>query len=130
VTTGRQGDRSKRVIRAPHDDVAAVEGAGDDGDWNTAPDEAAAHRLVDRAGEVVPRLRGARLVGVRVGLRPARPAVRLEAERRPTDEDAGHLIVHCYGHSSRGFTLSWGCAAEVMRLVTGALEGRAASPAG
>jgi D-amino-acid oxidase len=114
----------------PFADVAAVEAGGDDGDWNTAPDEAAAQRLVERAGEIVPRLRGAALVGVRVGLRPARPGVRLEAQRRPTDEDADQVIVHCYGHGSRGFTLSWGCADEVSRLVTGALEGRAASRAG
>jgi D-amino-acid oxidase len=53
-----------------------------------------------------------------VGLRPARPAVRVEAEHRPSDEDRARTIVHCYGHGSRGFTLSWGCADEVLRLVS------------
>jgi D-amino-acid oxidase len=114
----------------PYGDLAAVEGPGDDGDWNTAPDEAAARRLVERAGEIVAALRGAALIGVRVGLRPERPSVRLEAEHRPTDEDADRVVVHCYGHGSRGFTLSWGCADEVTRLVTGVLEPRAAFPAG
>jgi D-amino-acid oxidase len=123
-------DPAGGVSVLPYGDVAAVEGRGEDGDWNTAPDEAAGRRLVERAGEIVPRLRGAPLVGVRVGLRPARPAVRLEAERRPTDEDSHHVVVHCYGHGSRGFTLSWGCAGEVVRLVTGLVgDPTAAAPA-
>ena len=113
----------------PHGRVAAVEDAGDEGDWSTAPDERSARRLVERAGEIVPGLRGAALVGVRVGLRPARPSVRVEAERTPTDDDAHRVVVHCYGHGSRGFTLSWGCADEVTRLVTSVLEGRPAAAA-
>jgi D-amino-acid oxidase len=98
--------------------VVAVEGPGERGEWNTAPDEAAGRSLLERAGEVVPRLKGADVAGLRVGLRPARPSVRVEAERRPTDEDADRTLIHCYGHGSHGFTLSWGCADEVLRLVT------------
>jgi D-amino-acid oxidase len=114
----------------PHGDVVVVEGRGQEDDWNPAPDPEGARQLAARAGELVPRLRDARVVGVRVGLRPARPSVRVEAERRPSDEDADHVVVHCYGHGSRGFPLSWGCADEVARLVTGVLDGRATSPAG
>jgi D-amino-acid oxidase len=114
----------------PLGDVVAVEGAGEEDDWNPTPDLDAGRRLAERAGEIVPRLRGARVVGVRVGLRPARPAVRVEAEHRPSEEDADRTVVHCYGHGSRGFTLSWGCADEVTRLVTGVLDGRTASPTG
>ena len=44
----------------------------------------------------------------RVGLRPVRPAVRLE---RVGD------VVHCYGHGGAGVTMSWGCADEVAALV-------------
>jgi D-amino-acid oxidase len=101
----------------PLGDVVAVEGPGEPGEWNTAPDADQARALLARAGEVVPQLAGAEPVGVRVGLRPARPSVRVEAERRPTDEDPARTLVHCYGHGSRGFTLSWGCADEVLRLV-------------
>jgi D-amino-acid oxidase len=114
----------------PHGDVVVVEGPGEENDWNPAPDPEGARRLAERAGELVPRMRDAAIVGVRVSLRPARPAVRVEAERRPSDEDADRTVVHCYGHGSRGFPLSWGCADEVARLVAGAMEGRAASPAG
>jgi D-amino-acid oxidase len=112
----------------PHADTVVVEGPGEEDDWNPTPDPEAGRRLAERAAELVPLLREARVLGVRVGLRPARPAVRVEAEHRPSDEDADRTVVHCYGHGSRGFTLSWGCADEVVRLVAGVLDGRAASP--
>jgi D-amino-acid oxidase len=54
---------------------------------------------------------------VRVGLRPARPAVRLETEGTP-----GGVIVHCYGHGGAGVTLSWGCAEEVADVVARLLD--------
>jgi D-amino-acid oxidase len=50
---------------------------------------------------------------VAVGLRPARSEVRLEA----TTLADGRPLVHNYGHGGSGFTLSWGCADEVARLV-------------
>jgi D-amino-acid oxidase len=56
----------------------------------------------------VPALAGARVLKHRVGLRPARPSVRVER-----DGD----VVHCYGHGGAGVTLSWGTADEVSELV-------------
>ncbi len=47
----------------------------------------------------------------RTGLRPYRDEVRLEREGR---------IIHNYGHGGAGFTLSRGCAEEVVRLVADA----------
>jgi D-amino-acid oxidase len=48
-----------------------------------------------------------------VGLRPLRPkGVRLELE----DID-GRAVIHNYGHGGSGFTVSWGCAEEVARIV-------------
>jgi D-amino-acid oxidase len=60
---------------------------------------------------VVPALARARVLSHRVGLRPARPATRLE---RVGD------VIHCYGHGGAGVTLSWGCADEVTALAGGA----------
>ena len=71
----------------------------------------AAHSLEEGA----PALEGARLLEVRVGLRPCRSEVRLASEVRPT----GALVVHNYGHGGAGVSLSWGCAAEVLQLVVG-----------
>ncbi len=104
----------------PAGDLVTVEGPGEPGEWNTTPDAGQTDALLRRAGELVPHLAGAVPAGVRVGLRPARPSVRVEAERRPTDEDADRVVVHCYGHGSGGFTLSWGCADDVLRLVSAA----------
>jgi D-amino-acid oxidase len=51
----------------------------------------------------------------RVGLRPARPAVRLEAG---PGEPGGPPVLHNYGHGGAGVTLSWGCAADIAALAT------------
>jgi D-amino-acid oxidase len=52
------------------------------------------------------------VLGHRVGLRPGRPQVRLETERRPAGP-----VVHCYGHGGAGITLSWGCADDITDAV-------------
>jgi D-amino-acid oxidase len=86
--------------------------------WDTAVDDATATLLLERAARLVPELRGARVLGHRVGLRPARPAIRVETEHRPTADDPYHARVHCYGHGRGGVTLSWGSAAAVTDAVT------------
>lgn len=59
-----------------------------------------------------PELRGARVLDVRVGLRPTRPRIRVE---RVAVGD--RCLVHNYGHGGGGITLSWGCAREVAALL-------------
>jgi len=55
-----------------------------------------------------------RVVRERVGLRPFRKSgVRLETEKLRD----GRTVIHNYGHGGSGFTLSWGCAREVLALV-------------
>jgi D-amino-acid oxidase len=71
--------------------------------------------VLERAAELVPQLRRARVLASRVGLRPARPAVRLESAHHPDGRPGG--VVHCYGHGGAGVTLSWGCADEVVACV-------------
>ncbi len=93
------------VPRSRH---VVVGGTEEPGDWSRTPSADTATDILQRATRLVPELAGARVVGHRVGLRPARPAVRLEAEGR---------TVHCYGQGGAGVTLSWGCAAEVVALV-------------
>ncbi len=90
-----------------------VGGTEEERSWDRTPDETTARDVLARARALVPELDGARVVAHRVGLRPARPAVRLEAETSRT----GGQVVHCYGHGGAGVTLSWGCAEEVARLV-------------
>ncbi len=95
----------------PRGDTVVCGGTALD-DETLEPDDATTADILARCRALVPALRPARVLGVRVGLRPARPAVRLEADT------AGRLpVVHCYGHGGAGVTLSWGCADEVTALV-------------
>jgi D-amino-acid oxidase len=51
----------------------------------------------------------------RVGLRPFRKSgVRLEKEKLCD----GRTAIHNYGHGGSGFTLSWGCAENVLKIAT------------
>ncbi|MFZ8997738.1 MAG: FAD-dependent oxidoreductase [Ilumatobacteraceae bacterium] len=83
------------------------------------PDPALTRRILADAMDLEPLLADPVVEGVRVGLRPGRPSVRVEAERL-TD---GRWVVHDYGHGGCGYLLSWGCADEVARFVL-ALDGR------
>lgn len=56
-------------------------------------------------------LQPGRVIRERAGLRPFRPSVRLEHDREEP------RIVHNYGHGGAGYTLCWGCAQEVVRLL-------------
>jgi D-amino-acid oxidase len=86
------------------------------GDWNTEPDEATTERILASCSRLEPRLRDPRILAVRVGLRPGRTEVRLEAE--PVDDG---VLVHNYGHDGSGYSLSWGCAEEALSLVQSSL---------
>jgi len=114
---GLPDDVTELVYLFPHGDTVILGGTEVAGDWNTEPVPAVAARILRDCAAVEPRLAGARVVGHRVGLRPFRPQVRLEAEA-PDDRP---LVVHNYGHGGAGITLSWGCAREAAALATRAL---------
>ena len=82
-------------------------GTAIEGEWSRTPDPATAASILERATRIEPRLAGARVLRHKVGLRPGRPAVRLEREGD---------VIHCYGHGGFGVTVSWGCAADVVDL--------------
>ncbi|MGW7516542.1 FAD-dependent oxidoreductase [Streptomyces sp. NPDC054796] len=92
---------------------AVLGGTAQDGSGDTVPDPATAEAIIRRCARVHPALAHARVLEHRVGLRPYRPRVRLEAERLP----GGTLCVHNYGHGGAGVTVSWGCAVDAARLV-------------
>jgi D-amino-acid oxidase len=98
----------------PRIDDVVVGGTAEEGAWGTEPDPAVADAILARAAALVPALAGATVRAHKVGLRPSRPSVRLEAERR-----GRQTIVHNYGHGGAGVTLSWPCADEVVALVSG-----------
>lgn len=77
------------------------------------PDPAQTERILADTAALDPRLAGAPIVAVRVGLRPGRDRVRVELE-----SDGHRRIVHNYGHAGHGYLLSWGCAERVLALLT------------
>jgi D-amino-acid oxidase len=81
------------------------------GRWDTAVDPAVSDRILQRCRGVEPRLRDAHVIDVVTGLRPDRPAVRVEAET-----SGAIRYVHNYGHGGNGVSLSWGCAREAAHL--------------
>ena len=91
----------------PRERDIVVGGTAAEGDWSRTPSPEVARAILDRATRLVPALRDAKVLRHKVGLRPVRPAVRLE---RVGD------VVHCYGHGGAGVTLSWGSADEVAAL--------------
>jgi D-amino-acid oxidase len=107
----RDPDRIAYVIPRSRDVILG--GVAVEGDESLAPDAEQTRGIVARCATLDPALAARELLEVRVGLRPGRPAVRLEAERR-----AGGLVIHDYGHGGAGVTLSWGCAEELVRLAS------------
>ncbi|MCM2386793.1 FAD-dependent oxidoreductase [Streptomyces albipurpureus] len=89
-------------------------GTADDGNAGTEPDPATTAEIVARCARYYPAIADARILGTRVGLRPARTAgVRIEAVPWP----GGGLVVHNYGHGGAGITVGWGCALAAVGLI-------------
>jgi D-amino-acid oxidase len=106
------GERPCYVL--PRSADVVVGGTTQHGDERQAPDDRDTAAILAAARAHLPELAGVEPAAVAVGLRPCRSAVRLEAEVH-----AGGTVVHAYGHGGSGFTLAWGCAAEVADLVCG-----------
>jgi D-amino-acid oxidase len=96
----------------PHGDHVVLGGNADDGQWSLEPDLAIADEIVRRCARIEPRLSEARVLGYRVGLRPARATVRVESEPL-----GSATCVHNYGHGGTGVGLAWGCAREVAAML-------------
>lgn len=107
-----QSDAAELTYVVPREHDVVVGGTAQDGVYDPRPDPSTAERILARARGLVPDLARATVLGHRVGLRPARPGVRLETEHRD-----GGTVIHCYGHGGAGVTLSWGCADEVTAAV-------------
>ncbi len=108
------GPSSDLLCFYPHGDTVVLGGTAIDGEGGLVPDDKAAAGILARCAEVEPRLADARVLEHRIGARPTRPTIRVEAEQR----ENGTVVVHHYGHGGAGVTLSWGCAEEAASLLT------------
>ena len=112
IDHGTPGD-ADYVYAFPHGDVIVLGGTAHPGATDLTPRAEISARIRRDCAAVFPALRDARVITERVGLRPYRPQVRLEAETLP----GGRTLWHNYGHGGAGVTLSWGCAREVTSAV-------------
>ncbi|MDC0714551.1 FAD-dependent oxidoreductase [Stigmatella sp. ncwal1] len=87
-------------------------GTAEGGVESLTPHATEAEGILSRCRRLLPEGTLLNVVEHRVGLRPGRPSVRLEAEHVQE-----RRVIHNYGHGGAGVTLSWGCAEEVQSLV-------------
>lgn len=67
--------------------------------------------IVERCSRLCEGVTRLRVIEARVGFRPVRRTVRVARDSRHA------RLLHNYGHGGGGFTLSWGCADDVVRMV-------------
>lgn len=103
-------DNEKPLYIVPRKDAMIVGGTYEENIFEEATEPATIERILNTAYEVFPQLKKHAVIGSWAGLRPYRAEVRVEAE-------PGTNIIHNYGHGGSGFTLAFGCAAEVRDLV-------------
>lgn len=99
---------------APYGETVVLGGRAIDSDGSLALDDEAASAILYRCAQVEPLLTGTHVLGHRVGARPTRPRVRVEAGQRVD----GKAVVHNYGHGGAGDTLPRGCAETVRGPLT------------
>lgn len=98
----------------PQSDSVVLGGTFQLNNWSTTSNESDTRKILRMCSKALPALEHVRHGKVQVGLRPYRDAgVRLEYEKTYD----GMNIIHCYGHSGSGVTLSWGCAKDVVNIV-------------
>jgi D-amino-acid oxidase len=91
-----------------------VFGGTNDVSDDLAVDSATTTRMVAECSRAL-RIERPNILAERVGLRPFRKSgVRVERAHLRN----GRTVIHNYGHGGSGFTLSWGCAEEVVELAT------------
>uniref|UniRef100_A0A0B6ZT11 FAD dependent oxidoreductase domain-containing protein n=1 Tax=Arion vulgaris TaxID=1028688 RepID=A0A0B6ZT11_9EUPU len=104
------------IYLIPHDDKLHIGGIREKGNYSLTPDSATREKILRRAEALLPQIKGAKVVGEWVGLRPSRDVIRLESEIISCGTKGKLPVIHNYGHGGHGITLSWGCGLEAAKL--------------
>jgi D-amino-acid oxidase len=99
------------IVPRHHD--CLLGGTAEAHDWELTARTETARQIIARCAALRPVLHAPDILEHKVGLRPGRSSVRVECQPLSTTA----CVIHNYGHGGAGFTLSWGCAAEVVRLL-------------
>ncbi len=111
-------DNSRVDHLFPRVDGLLVGGLKIKGEWNREIDPQVSADILERCARIDRRVARAKVLRQFTGLRPGRAEPRLEIETLTPR----CRVIHNYGHGAVGYTLSWGCAAEVAALARSALK--------
>jgi D-amino-acid oxidase len=113
-TTSRQTDlyldNETPLYVVPRQDAIIVGGTYEENEDKEITEHHTISRLTQNAFDVFPFLAAQPILGSWAGLRPFRPTVRVEHQN-------GTNIFHNYGHGGSGFTISYGTAKEIVKMV-------------
>lgn len=105
-TFGETEDKLAYIV--PRKDCLILGGTTIKGKEDLEPNPEYTKGIIERCRVLEPKLQSIDIKSIEVGLRPGRHEIRLEREDN---------IIHNYGHGGGGFTVSWGCALEVKKLI-------------
>lgn len=103
-------DNEQPFYIVPRQDVTIIGGTYEEEVWEIKTEPYIIKGLYQEAASLFPHLEQSPLIGSWSGLRPFRKEIRIEKE-------PGKNIIHTYGHGGSGFTLTGGCAEEVVNLI-------------
>lgn len=104
--------RNSLAYMIPRLSDMVIGGTSQDHNESLEPDPQDTADILRKCAGIYPQFANAEILEVRVGLRPSRTTIRLEAEQR-----GDTLLIHNYGHGGSGVTICWGCAMDVVNLV-------------
>ena len=116
ITTHDAGEYPSYIVPRSNDCLLGGTALADDWDLEAHPETASDIRA--RCEKIVPETESRKVLQHKVGLRPGRKSVRLELDQSISDLP----VIHNYGHGGSGYTLSWGCAEDVVSLVENSPE--------
>lgn len=111
VIADDEGHNSLAVIIPRLHDIV-LGGTAQKDNWSLEVDPKDTQDILRKCAEINPIFKNVEIIEEYVGLRPGRNEVRLEAENY-----SGKTVIHNYGHGGAGFTLSWGCAQDVVKII-------------
>ena len=103
---GETRDRLAYVV--PRKDCLVLGGTSIKGEEDDTPNPGLIEGIIERCKAIEGNIEELDSQSVEGGLRPGRVEIRLERDGN---------IIHNYGHGGGGFTVSWGCAEEVYKLI-------------
>ncbi|MBS1730987.1 MAG: FAD-binding oxidoreductase [Bacteroidetes bacterium] len=103
-------DNEKPLYIVPRRDAIIIGGTYEENIFSQKTEENVLEEMLKKAFNVFPALQKQQFLGGWAGLRPYRHQVRVEHE-------PGTNIIHNYGHGGSGYTLAFGSAAVVKKII-------------